>query len=346
MIKILMLPLLFLLIIPAETTTYDLVNKILRNVKKPKIWHLYIKQVLHKMLQELHLYHGSIRGTSYQLYKGLENFVNYSKTLVTKPKYSLTVKPASGRLELEDVGTNVLFVHKIMVKDLFPVIYLPHVSYSWKFQTEIKLRVQLKFRSIYFQSSPHDCLKGNITIYQNFERHLPFVKPYLFNNMGLNSYFCGQMAKFLLYSSSNNVFIKLSVMKDVFYKVNMSFMVIDNNIIKTKRGNFDLLQTLYSSVLIKGSVLVISYHVLVKKTHKIVLKIPTDVILVVFDGPGFQSTKLKNVHIKYDKEYKYSITTTFQCMVQVLSYEYTLTTASLFSFFFKSNKAAKLQFFF
>ena len=80
-------------------------------------------------------------------------------------------------------------------------------------------------------------MKGNITIFQNSLHFPTFI-------------FCGQMTTFFLYPSSSKINIKLSVMEDILYKVNMSYMVMDNNLIETTKGNFNSSEVLYSSVTI------------------------------------------------------------------------------------------------
>ena len=97
------------------------------------------------------------------------------------------------------------------------------------------------------------------------------------------------MATFFLYPSSPKINIKLSVMADILYKVNMSYMVMDNNLIKTTKGNFNSSELLYSLVSIKQNISIISYFVQVQKTKKIVLNISNSHHTLLFGGPGYSS---------------------------------------------------------
>ena len=345
MSKILILTLLYFNVL-GQIKSENFVNKVLRRIKKPKLWYEYTEEILNQIFKQKPLYH--LQFTSYQLFKEMSYFMKYSERLLTKPEYNVIVKKASGRLELEDVGVFVLFVRKTAVHESFPHIYLPHVSYTWEFEVDNLLRVQFIFKSIYFKSSQYDCLKGNITLHQNTLGYSSNLRRDFFNKF-IWSYprfhFCGQMAMFVLYPSSNKIFIKLSVMEDMFYKVNMSFMVIDKNIMETKRGVFNLSETLYSSVLIKRSTMIISYHLQVHKTQRIALKILRSVVLLIFNGPGFLSKMLKAVVFKFDNQHKYAMTTTFQCMIQVLSYNVKYNTIAYFNFTSRNTKIHKLHIF-
>ena len=128
-----------------------------------------------------------MRGFISSLFEQITFFSKYSQNRLikpTSPKYELCVTKASGKLELEDIGVLVYYIHKWN-----HIVYMPHVSYTWIFHIDVNLRLHFKFSSVYFPLSPYDCLKGNLTIFQK-----TLFKPRFL--------FCGQMATFFLYPFS------------------------------------------------------------------------------------------------------------------------------------------------
>ena len=270
----------------------------------PKVWHLYIKTFLYKVINKSHLF--TVKESVCLLDNNIRLFSQNSEKRWLKPvepNYTLIITRASGRLELVDVGIFVYFARKFLS---FPPD-LPHVAYTWILQMDVSLRAHLNFGSIYFPLSPYDCMKGNITISQNSILFPTFM-------------FCGQMATLFLYPSSSKIKIKISVMEDILYKVNMSYMVIDNNLIETTKGNFNSSELLYSLVSIRKHIKIISYFIQVKKTQKIFLNITNSRHTLLFDGPGHSSEVIQKITylIKTNKE-NY-ITTTFQCLLQILTF--------------------------
>ena len=121
---------------------------------------------------------------------------------------------------------------------------------------------------------------------------------------------------FALYPPANSVNIAISVMKDILYKVFMSFMVIDTGLLETQQGNYNLSENLYSVVLIMGKLSVTTYHFQVGKTQKIQLQVLRSMKTLVFDGPGYQSLISQSTYSKSDKLNRYFMTTSFQCLLQ------------------------------
>ena len=282
----------------------------------PKLWHLYIKTFLHKVISKSHLF--TVEESFYYLDNDIKLFSKYSQKRLLKPvqpSYTLIVTRASGRLDLVDVGIFVYFAKEFQRR-----FYLPHVAYTWILQMDVTLRAHLKFESIYFPLSPYDCMKGNITISQNSLYFPTFI-------------FCAQMAKLFLYPSSPEINIKISVMAEILYKVNMSYMVIDISLIETTKSNFNSSEVLYSSVSIRQVITVISYFIKVQKTQKIVLNIPSDNHSLVFDGPGYSSEVIQKRMFLIKPNKEYYITTTFQCLLQILtSYKMIAAETSYFDF--------------
>ena len=315
--KILVLTMLRL-IMSDEGLSHILQNKDVFNVA-PKIWHMYIKTFLHKVISKSHLF--TVEESFFHLDNDIKLFSKYSQKRLLKPaqpNYTLIVTRASGRLDLVDVGIFVIFAEK---KFYLTSVFLPHVAYTWILQMDVTLRAHLKFETIYFPLSPHDCMKGNITISQNSLHYPTFI-------------FCGQMAALFLYPSSPKINIKISVMDKILYKVNISYMVMGNNIIETTEGNFNSSEVLYSSVSIRENIRVISYFIQVQKTQKIVLNISNANHSLVFDGPGYFSEVIQKrmLLIKTNKEYY--TTTSFQCLLQVLTfYNMRAFETSYFDFF-------------
>ena len=278
---------------------------------------MYIKTFLHKVISKSHLF--NVQESFYCLNSDIKIFSKYSQERLLKPaqpNYTMIVTRASGRLELVDVGIFVYFAEEFRMS-----FSLPHVAYTWILQMDVSLRAHLKFKSIYFPLSPYDCMKGNITISQNSLHFPTFI-------------FCGQMATLFLYPSSPKINIKISVMDKILYKVNMSYMVMGNNLIETTKGNFNSSEVLYSLVSIRENITVISYFIQVHKTQKIVLNITNTYHSLVFDGPGYFSEVIQKrmFLIKTNKEYY--MTTTFQCLLQILTfYKMIGLETALFDFF-------------
>ena len=271
----------------------------------PKIWHMYMKRLLHKVISTWNLF--TLKEWFFHLDDDIKLFSKYSQKRLLKPaqpNYTLIVTRASGRLDLVDVGIFVYFAER----KIFPKsVYLPHVAYTWILQMDVRLRAHLKFESIYFPLSPYDCLKGNVTISQN-SLHIPaFI-------------FCGQLATLFLYPSSPKINIKISVMDKILYKVNMSYMVMDNNLIETTKGNFNSSEVLYSSVSIRQNIRVISYFIQVQKTQKIVLSISDANHSLLFDGPGYSPEVIQKRMLLIKTNVEYYMTTTFQCLLQILTF--------------------------
>ena len=267
----------------------------------PKLWHLYIKTFLYKAIGKAYLF--TLEQNFYHLDNHMRLFSLYSQKRWLKPiqpNYTLIITSASGRLELVDVGIYVYFARKFLSSP-----DLPHVSYTWILQMDVSLRAHLKFESIYFALSPYDCMKGNVTISQNSLHFPTFI-------------FCGQMATLFLYPSSPKINIKLSVMEDILYKVNMSYMVMDNNLIETSKGNFNSSELLYSLVSIRQNSRIICYFIQVQKTQKIVLNISHTNHSLLFDGPGYSSEIVDKRMFLNKTNKEYYITTTFQCLLQIL----------------------------
>ena len=268
----------------------------------PKFWHWYIKTFLHKVAGKAHLF--TLEQSFYHLDNHIRLFSQYSQKRWLKPvqpNYTLIITSASGRLELVDVGIYVYFAHKFHSSSP----YLPHVSYTWILQMDVSLRAHLKFATIYFPLSPYDCKKGNVTISQNSLHFPTFI-------------FCGQMATLYLYPSSSKINIKISVMEDILYKIKMSYMVMDNNLIETTEGNFNSSELLYSLVSIRENSRIISYFIQVQKTQRIVVNISNSHHNLLFDGPGY-SAEIIDKRMFFNKTHKeYYITTTFQCLLQIL----------------------------
>ena len=304
----------------------------------PKIWHMYIKTYLYKLISKSQLF--TVEEIFYHLNSDMNIFSKYSQDRLLKPvqpNYTLIVTRASGRLDLVDVGIFVYYAEK---KFYLLSPYLPHVAYTWILQMDVRLRVHLKFGSIYFPLSPYDCMKGNITISQNSLHFSTFI-------------FCGQMAMLFLYPSSPKINIKLSVMDKILYKVKMSYMVMDNNQIETTKGNFNSSEVLYSSVSIREKIRVISYFIQVQKTQKIVLNITNANYSLLFDGPGYSSEVIQKRRFLTPKNKEYYMTTTFQCLLQILTFSNMITPETAYFDFFGiyqtlhtiniSNKIANIE---
>ena len=298
----------------------------------PKCWHLYIKTFLHKVISKSHLF--TVDESFYDLDNYIRLFSKYSQNRWLKPiqpNYTLIVTRASGRLDLVDVGIFVYFAEK---RFYLTSVFLPHVAYTWSLQMDVSLRAHLNFESIYFPLSPYDCMKGNITISQNSLPVPTFI-------------FCGQMSTFFLYPSSPKINIKLSVMDKILYKVNMSYMVMDNNLMETSKGNFNSLEVLYSSVSIREKLTVISYLIQVQKTQKIALNISNANHSLLFDGPGYASEVIQK------RNQEYYMTTTFQCLLQILTLNNIITLKTSYFHFLRiyqtlhiinlSNKTANIE---
>ena len=243
-----------------------------------------------------------MRGFISSLFEQITFFSKYSQNRLikpTSPRYELCATKASGKLELEDIGVLVYFVHKWN-----HIVYMPHVSYTWIFHIDVNLRVHFKFSSVYFPLSPYDCLKGNLTIFQKTLFKPKFI-------------FCGQMATFFLYPFSPKIDITVSVMEDILYKINMSYMVMDKNLIETTRGKFNSSKLLYSSLLIRGRISIVSYFVQVQKTQRILFRVSNTVHCLLFNGPGYLS---EIIYTKDDQtNYKYLMSKSFQCLIQVMT---------------------------
>ena len=257
----------------------------------PKLWHMYVKTFLYKVISKSQILF-TVEESICLLDHDIRLFSKYSQRRWLKPiqpNYTLIITRASGRLELVDVGIYVYFADK---KFYLTLPYLPHVSYTWILQMDVSLRAHLKFGSIYFPLSPYDCMKGNVTLSQNSLHFPTFI-------------FCGQMASLFLYPSCPKINIKISVMEDMLYKVNMSYMVMDNNLIETTKGNFNSSELLYSLVSIKQNISIISYFIQVQKTQKIIVNISDSHHSLLFDGPGYSSEVIqKNMSfIETSKEY-------------------------------------------
>ena len=104
----------------------------------------------------------------YYFYQGVSYLFKLSEMELMKPNppnYTRVVTRASGKLELVDIGIGVYFAcRKRSTLQVLDKRILPHISYLWEFEVDIKLRVLLKFISIQFPLSPYDCVKGNLTI--------------------------------------------------------------------------------------------------------------------------------------------------------------------------------------
>ena len=293
-----------------ETFTRVLTNRIIG--EGPKTWHQYVNEFLYKLLNvknKTEKY--QIDHMFYYFYQGVSYLFKLSEMELMKPNppnYTRVVIRASGKLELVDIGIGVYFAYrKRSTLQVLDKRILPHISYLWKFEIDIKLRVLLKFIYIQFPLSPYDCVKGNLTI--SIDSRIP-----------PKFCFCGQKAAFALYPPAYSVNIAISVMEDILYKVFMSFMVIDTGLLETQQGNYNLSENLYSVVLIMGKLSVTTYHFQVGKTQKIQLQVLRSMKSLVFDGPGYQSLITQSIYSKGDKLNKYFMTTSFQCLLQSMCY--------------------------
>ena len=180
----------------------------------------------------------------------------------------------------------------------------------WHFLPNERIRIRIIFQNLKIHHHYRSCLQ-NITVCTSNSTK--------FNNENNCKdgalVFCGDYSLFHFYSQHNEVYFNLYYMTNPYFKLDVSFDIISNNIIHNLNmpsKNEIKYQTFYNIEVIQTLLQV--FYIKVSKYQQIHMKFNLSLRSTIYDGPGYLS-------MSYIIGYKYSnfATSSFQCLIRVIS---------------------------
>lgn len=309
----------------------------------PKYWHLNIRKYLHVSLKKFwHTFQKWTMTSFHFIWLKLSNrLMIHSQDRLPRPKLSMReccipqkhlhhqnerimnkrskpnqffndgvkVHRISGKLIMFDKANSYFLTCFGFYMDNNTQRWLPTKlgRYSWIFQPNKKISLNLTFQYINFSLSSVDCFNGRLSVTDR-----RFRSKYSF---------CEKYSSFSIFTSSSlfrgGAIVSITLLRYTYFDIMSFFMVLDAGLlssipVKRKKPSYSVL----SKHLIqrKISYYLESTHVQTEKRSFLNLYCQNKMnqTHVVFDGPGFLSNKLKPIGKVYT-------TSTFQCFVQTLS---------------------------
>ena len=254
--------------------------------------------------QELNSDEGNIVGILLKLNRYSLRFVRYSNQLMKQTPLVCNVTLASGRFALvfnSDFSSDTIDLYTAQILNTLDNSMYQY-TYTWSFNLDKNISLNITFKSIYFTSRSEDCIGGNLAVYNLRSKQEAFI-------------YCGHHSTFSLYPKFNNINIDISVAESVFIILNASYSVMDIDFVINNPIVYGFIHSesvkLLSNHLIKSEHLLSTYLIQVFRINSISLEYLNllNYTTVVYDGPGFLSPIIKSNSGFYQ-------TSTFHCMVQ------------------------------
>ena len=270
----------------------------------PQVWFKYVHKVMQIVLLKIFSYDplDCISKVLSTKMKSSKKFLAYARYILQNSQYASKVSKASGRITLQMNGS-------IMKTDASR--FESFKNYIWIFSTHKSLALNITVENIQFATDYLQCNWGRLTILS-------------FKSLGIPFTFCGHQTSFNIYPSYSDVNIVIySYMYSIFIFSASHTIITKSQIVGISTSN---LKSSWIYFVKKGTVLY-TFHIKVRKIHNIVVQ-STETLFYrydIYDGPGFLSTNLRNSRDIYE-------TSTFQCVVQMLTKPLQLTVDGYFNY--------------
>ena len=295
----------------------------------PKAWQAYIRMSLYKQFDnKTYIYMKNVGNILLQMrYNSKTWSLVSSKTILDTKWIECRLKPTGIRERCtvkRPIGKFIWYENiSLFVTSFKNYQYLVSYSY-WKLDT--KMRLNLTFFTIYFSSGVSDWHLNHLSIVNGFDcsTYLGFFKSHLYFQ------FFGQYSTFTFYSNYSQVTVCLrNSNPDIVtgYHVEGMFAILDRDqLVNTHVHQWTQLspELLYN---VQSKYTLCRYFISVSKFDCIIIKIKESnkFRYDIHDGPGLLADTL---HIKGS----YTITSTFQCLMLVLTPNDNMPYDSYFNF--------------
>ena len=197
------------------------------------------------------------------------------------------------------------------IMDRYASEFQSFINYTWIFHTHKSLALNITVENVQFASDYLECHWGRLTIYS-------------FKSLGIPFTFCGHQTNFNVNPGYRDVNIVIhSYMYSIFMFSATHTIITKSQIVGTNTSNFKNSWIYF----VKNDTVLYTFYIKVRRIHNIVVQF-TETLFYrydLFDGPGFLSTNLRNSGHMYE-------TSTFQCVVQILTKPLQLTVDEYFNY--------------
>ena len=227
----------------------------------------------------------------------------------------VVVLKATGQLLILDNVPDILCIQYKITKyvnsntDMNPKLTIHNIfivtcRQVWTFNLDPRIKLNLTFHTIYFSSGSNNCHAGNVTVENISSDEESFL-------------YCGYHSMFNLYPKWAVIDIVFSADKFSHFKINVSFSIIDPNLIisiPVSKNVTKISKIHIGSIFnLENKQTLLSYSIVVERIKFIILHVNEYLVqkYIIYDGPGYLSEMVS----KFQNIYK---TSTFQCLIHVL----------------------------
>ena len=269
----------------------------------PQVWFKYVHKVMQIVLLKIFSYDplDCISRVLSAKMKNSKMFLAYARDILKNTHYTSKVSKASGRITLQMNGS---------IMDKYTSGFQSFINYTWIFHTHKSLVLNITVENVQFASDYLECHWGRLKIYS-------------FKSLGIPFTFCGHQTNFNVYPGCRDVNIVIhSYMYSIFMFSATHTIIPKSQIVGINTSNFKNSWIYF----VKNNTVLYTFYIKVRKIHNIVVQF-TETLFYrydLFDGPGFLSINLRNSGHVYE-------TSTFQCVVQILTKLLQLTVDGYFN---------------